>query len=154
MPRYPVPSNEVTAGKTILPNGEYVFDIGNITLFDRVREKDGANLWGFKALISVASGESNIGKSLGNMDFYMHTSGAAEMSKRFLMAAHGYEQNQASEALFNETFPDIGFDPDESDLPAHLARLVGKQVAAAVTIGQNKMNPEEQQNKFRWLPVV
>src|SRR3990167_6126231 len=154
MPRYPVPSNEVTAGKTILPNGEYVFDIGNITLFSREREKDGVTLWGFKALISIASGESNVVKSLGNMDFYMHTSGAAEMSKRFLMAAHGYDQSQAAEALFNEAFPDIGFDPDERDLPAHLARLVGKQVAAAVTIVENKIKTEEQQNKFRWLPVA
>lgn len=154
MPRYSTPTGKITAGELILPKGEYEFSVGEPTLFHRTRD-DGSEVYGVRYPFTVISEGEYQNQRIRNQDMYLHTPGAARMTKRFLMATLGFDTNsQVSEADFNSQYPDLDIDPDANYLAEAFSRVVGKTVKAAVDVQENKIREGEMQNSFRWLVNV
>jgi hypothetical protein len=151
MPRYSVSSDKVNAGELILPKGEYSFSLGEPTLFHRTRD-DGSEVYGVRYPFTIVSEGPHHGQRIRNQDMYLHTPGAARMTKRFLMAALDFDANsQVAEAEFNSQFPDLGIDPDANYMDEVFSRVTGKIVRAAVDVQENRIREGEMQNTFRWL---
>lgn len=151
MPRYATPTGKINAGELILSKGEYTFSIGEPTLFHRTRD-DGSEVYGVRYPFTVTSEGEHQGQRIRNQDMYLHTPGAARMTKRFLMSALGYDANsQVKEAQFNSEFPELGIDPEANYMDEVFSRVTGKTVKAAVDVQENRIREGEMQNTFRWL---
>lgn len=153
MSRYPVPSNTATVGFLVLDKDDYEFVIGDAKTFITLdKETNEPRNWGVGFNLTVSGGPQD-GKSLGQVRFYLHNEGSVRMTKGFLMAALGYTSSQSDEAEFNETYPDIGIDPDDNTMADVYTRCVGNRIRASVDVKPNPKREGEVQNSFRYYPV-
>lgn len=124
MPKYTVNPTEATAGQVILEKGEYAFEITKVApfIFDKNPEKIS---YGVGATVKVTTDGPFKGKTIQARCF-QHSDGARDMSKRFVMAALGFDVKQ--EDLFNAEFggSDWSFDTDDKSVGDAWRQLEGK----------------------------
>jgi len=159
MPRFTPNVAGANAAAILLEDGEYIFGIGQPKLFSR-KNKDNADVYGVAYGVLVVEGPSYIGKTIPQQ-MYLHTGGSLDMSKRFAMAALGYNPNDPSaEAEFNEKFNDVeqhfAIDTDSNFIGEVWNRIAGTNVAATVKTALSKPKDGSEprmQNNFTWKVV-
>ena len=82
----------------------------------------------------------------------MHNEVSQQMTKRFIMAAFGYEQKREKE--FDATYApkDWSLDFETGEIGEVYRELQGKIVTGVLSIGPNKMTGDEQQVFKKWMP--
>lgn len=145
---------EVDAGALeVLPKGTYEISIESGKGFAR-KNRAGVDIFGVRYNCKVSEEGPEKGKTV-LVNCYMHTDGAAMMSKRFVMAACGYNPAKAEEQKrFNHDYKDMTWDFD-SDGPiggSAWEEAVGARVIADMDIAMNKETNEPQQT-YVWRPL-
>lgn len=143
----------------LLDDGDYTFACGQPKGFAR-QNKQGAEIYGVSYGLTVKEGDSNIGKTVP-VQCFLHTPGSLDMSKRFAMAALGYNPNDPTdEQRFNDAFPDsddaFAVDTDENFVGEVWQKVAGANVCA--TVKQQLSKPKDgseprMQNQFSWRPI-
>lgn len=159
MPRFTPNLAAANAASILLEDGEYVFTIGQPKLFSR-KNKKGEDVFGVAYALTVVEGASFVGKTLPTQ-MYLHTPGSLDMSKRFAMAALGYNPNDsAAEGDFNDKYNDpaehFAIDTDVSFIGEVWNAIAGSNIAA--TVKQALSRPTDgseprMQNNFQWKCV-
>lgn len=159
MPRFVPNLRDANAGVLVLEDGDYLFEIGQPKVFAR-QNRDGNDVYGVSYGLTVKEGPSNVGKTVP-VQCFLHTSGALDMSKRFALAALGYNPNDATdEQRFNDSFPDegeaFGIDTDDNHAGEVWQKIGGANIEA--TVKQQMSRPKDGsaprlQNQFGWRPI-
>jgi len=102
-PQYSPDPSQVSAFFHIFSKGDYLFDVGEGKPFEGVNAKGDSNAGVRYPLIctDVIEGDSSAKGKRQMFTCYIHSEGAMSFSKRFLMAALGYEANNEGEMRFN-----------------------------------------------------
>lgn len=109
MPRFAPDPDEARATTRIFDRGEYELIVGKPYPFAYTRESDGKDIGGVRYALKMV-GKVNAKGKLDNefedepvspIRFYIHSTGAVSMFKRFAMAALGYDANPATEEQFD-----------------------------------------------------
>jgi hypothetical protein len=138
-----------------LPAGLYTMEVGPPTLFySNKNDKVSAAV---KYTLTVLEADDH--KLVGRKYFHncwIHSDGGRKMSKRFIMACHGYKENSANQAKLNEYIQKLGADADKVDtdtgeIGTYWTSVVGSRVVADLEI-QPDRNDQPQQNVKRFLP--
>ncbi len=164
MPRFTPDPSEVRATTRIFERGEYEIAIGEAYPFAYTRESDGKDIGGVRYALKMIGKVNSKGKLDGEFEgeavtpirFYIHTTGAISMLKRFAMAALGYDANPATEETFNA---DVWNDADlsvegEGDEVAggsFFGSLSGQRVR--MTLDQRIYEDQAQQDHRNPVPI-
>lgn len=149
----------VQATIEVLPKGEYEFVVGEPKSFKNTTKK-GANAgkenFGVRYPVVVAEGESK-GKRIF-VNLFMHSEGAQPIAKQFLMAAAGFQRNEAGEKAFNEAMAgkDWNYNPENGTAGDAWHTIKGSRVRGALDVGLNPDDPTQKQQVFVpgcWSPV-
>lgn len=155
MPRYEADPSNVTAAIAILPKDEYELELGTPKAFERTA-KAGHQSYGIRIAARVVSGPMAGKKTV--LNFYLHSDGAQQMTKRFQMACAGFSFSAANEEKYDATVrgQDWSFDTDTGECGAQWAALAGVHVtvSADVKIVKNDKDEDvEQQDWGTWSPI-
>ena len=155
MPRYTPNPAENTAGALILEKADYAMEITKLSAFIFDKNPDKIS-HGVQATCKIVTEGEYKGKTINSRLFY-HSSGAADMSKKFLMAALGLNPAfKADEERFNSEFgaSDWAYDTDDKSLGSGWDVLVGKIIGAAA--GEPKLDAASgmMNQNFSWKPYA
>lgn len=138
-----------------LDKGVYIFEIGTITTFNRIKKDSTEEVYGLNVPLKVSDGEKQ-GES-AFLQLYFHTSGAIGMAKRFAMAAMGYKTDASGEREYNKMLASLPeedklIDFTQKDVTGMWKKLIGSTVVGDVDQRINETNNEPQQNFKKWMP--
>ena len=167
MPRFTPNMNDVRATTPVYERGEYELEIAGVKGFYNAKE-DGNDNFGvtvrFKMVGRVnrdgSVDDGLAGEDVAPMRAWLHSKGAAKMTKGFLMSAFGYGRND--EDAFNEEIgASHGFDivPEDDDEPGEgevgvengWDAVVGNRVRC--TLDKEEYEGNEQQRHKSFNPV-
>lgn len=155
MSRFNFPIADVAAGQEVFPADTYSFEIGEPKGFvgkepdSDAKAAGKTQAYGVRMRVKIVSEGPHKNKGFLN-SLYMHNDASQQMTKRFVMAALGYKQNDEKD--FNEKYGAKDWSFEEDGTVGEVWReLTGKMISANVTVGINKMR-NEPQNNFAWIP--
>lgn len=155
MPRYEHDPTQVTASIAILPKDDYEFIIGKPKSFERTA-KAGHQSYGIMFPLIVANGPQKGKKTIARM--YLHSEGAAQMTKRFQMAVQGLATNDKNEKEFDlwAAGRDWSYDTDSGAVGEEWANYEGKHLVCDLDvemITNDKGEEIESQVWGTWAPI-
>jgi hypothetical protein len=151
----------VSVALVVLDKGEVVFKLGEPKPFYRVKRDEAGNetgdeVFGVGYPLTVEFPEEHAG---GRQYFqaHMHTEGAQGFTKRFVMAALGYDpRDSAQEKIFDEKFrgADVwGINPETGAVGDIWREIKGRSVKCEVAIGQHSKTGEATQDFKSFSPA-
>lgn len=152
-PHYEPDFGAVSATLHIFDKGELEFEIGKPKAFQREKKKGGESI-GVRYRMTATEGADS-GKS-GMYTCYTHSEGGLAFAKQFIMAALGFEVNQAGEKEFNAQYgkgADWSFDTENGECGELWDDVAGKRVMASVDIQANPETGEPGQQWTKFRPV-
>ena len=140
MPRYEHDPSKVTTTLQVLPKGDYEFIIKGIKSFVRTASA-GHQSYGVRYSLEVAEGLAKGKRAV--VSSYLHSEGGEQMAKQILIAAYGFQVNDAGEREFDEAVAggDWSINPDDQSIGDAYKEMIGKRVA-------NDLDVEMQHSKF------
>lgn len=157
MPRYEADPTLVSATLTILPKDDYEFKCGKPKAFEK-QAKAGHQTYGFYLPLVVVNGPQNGKKTLARL--YLHSEGAAMMTKRLQIAAYGLPVNEKNEKEFDAwaAGKDWSFDTSDGTMGAAWNELLdGKHICCDLDVAMVKNDKDEEvesQVWGSWRPVA
>jgi hypothetical protein len=157
-PRFTPNMADVTTTVPIIDDGDAVFEINQPKLFARKNAKD-EEVYGVQLGLLIKQAPNHVGKTIPQQ-LYLHTEASLPMTKRFVMAALGYDPNDETVAeAFNAKYPSEMWvcDWDNNVIGEVFNRLAGQNIAASVTHGLTKPQDGSEprnQNRFNWKPIA
>lgn len=153
MPRYTPNQTNNTATFEVFPLGEYELIIGEPKPFtsEDKPQQDGTTKtgnYGIRYALTIAEGPFAGKKYIKTC--YMHTQGSEDMTKQFMLAAHGFESNFDSEKLFNDKIAtmDQTFNSDDGSCGDYWTSIKGGRVK--VTLATTMYQGKEQNQEKGW----
>lgn len=159
MPRYTHDPSRVQATIAILSKAEYEFEIGQPKPFERTAKK-GHQSYGIRFPITVVSAQGNGKRTVYTC--YLHSDGAAGMTKQFQMAVCGFEVKQENEQEFDEKYAgdDWSFNPETGEIGEAWQKFKGAHVVNDLDVEMRKQDPDDPNSKEvenqvwgTWRPV-
>jgi hypothetical protein len=159
MPPYEFDPTKVTATIPIFPKGDYEFVVSEPKSFAKTNE-EGKTSMGirFPVLCEDVAYDAD-GNPVGDPKFkgkrtiysgYLHSDGAQAFTKGFLLAALGFDRNEAGERAFDEKYKgqDWGIDPDSGACGDMWRQVTGARVVASLDVAPNKNDPTQMIQQF------
>lgn len=158
MPRYTPNQQNNSATFYIFPLNEYEFIIGEAKPFfnagkeavegQSVKKEDN---YGVRYVLTCAEGPHAGKKYIKNC--YLHSSGAEDFTKQFMLAAHGFGVTNDEELLFNDKIVnmDQAFNTEDGSAGDYWTSIKGGRIKGSLTVAmyQGKQKNEEKS----WAPV-
>jgi hypothetical protein len=149
------------AAFVILPKGEYTFRVGEPKAFFKAGDdsKNKAANHGVRFPLEVVASPDNpsqVGKKISYAG-YMHTDGSIGVTKRFVMAARGYNPNSADdEERFNDDVVEenASYDADANMVGDYWLRTKGTLVNGILDTQPGQQDPTKQQQQFKAWKVT
>lgn len=137
-----------TATILVLPKDSFEFKIGAPKLFSRQNQK-GEQVYGLRYSLEITSEGPHTGKNIP-VEQYFHSEKSFGMTKRFLMAALGYDMTSEGEEKFNQDHAETDFavDTDEEYIAPIWKDIEGARIKADVD--KSTYNGRDG-NSFTWF---
>lgn len=160
MPRYTPNQQNNTATLEVFPKDEYEFIIGEPKPFYNAAKDntatggaDKGENFGIRYVLSHAAGPYAGKKYVKTC--YLHSQGAADMTKQFMLAAYGFQPNNEAEQEFNKKIVEEGlddsFNTDDGSVGSYWTKIKGGRVKGLLETGAYQ---GRQQNVEKgWLPL-
>jgi hypothetical protein len=154
MPNFAPNLSKVAGTITVLPKDSYEFIIGEPKAYLRQNKKQ-EDMHGVQYPLKVVGGPMD-----GKMIYFsagMHNDGSAGATKRFMMAAYGFEVSSDNEKLFDETTENLpqGYNTDDKSVEDFWRRPVGTRILADV---DQNVDPNDSSKVYQqfvaWYPVT
>lgn len=153
MPPFEFDPTKVAAVLTIFSKGEYEFLIGEPRSFQREAGEDKHLSVGIRFPVQAET-DGKKGRQLYSL--YLHSENASGFAKRFLMAALGYNLNDAGERKFDDDVKgsDWGYNPEVGSCGDMWREVTGHRAIGEVDIQSNEKTGEPMQKWLGWRPIT
>lgn len=159
MPRYTPNQANNAAVQEVYPKDQYEWIIGEAKPFfnagkdaDANGGKEKAETFGILYVLTHAAGPY-VGKKYFKRCF-MHNTISEDMTKQFMLAAHGFAPTAEGEKDFNDKIAtlDQAFNTDDGSCGDYWTSIKGGRVLCVLTVGEYNKKP--QNNDTDWQPLV